>query len=168
VPQFVASLLDRLDDQGAPARGPDPSPSADALWSAEQFRQSVRRDLECLLNTRSPFPRLAEEFVEAKKSVLAYGLPDFSSYAALAGAHGEQSLMNDPLVLAEAIQEAIEFFEPRLTQVVVTPIGDTGRREPIVRLRVDARLRLDPADEPISFDIAMPLSTYAYEVKDAR
>src|SRR5437763_17022202 len=72
---LVASVLDRLLDDSPEATSEPPRNRAQLLW---ELKQSVRRDIESLLNTRrrnmTPPPRL----IELADSLLTYGIPDFS------------------------------------------------------------------------------------------
>jgi type VI secretion system protein ImpF len=88
---------------------------------------------------------------------VAYGLPDFSAL--------NVANINDQHRLRQLIEGAIRTFEPRLAGVATTllPASQTERA---LRLRVDARLLMEPAPEAVSFDVIMPLQTLKYEVKD--
>jgi len=148
--RVAPSLLDRLIDS-------DPSQPRDALPPRHEtvrvLKRSIRTDLEHLLNARNPVGYLPEAFQEARKSVIAYGIPDFSS-SAVAEAD-----------LIDAICEALRVFEPRLDNITATalPTDETDRT---IRLRLDARLILDPSPEPVSFDIVMPMHTSRCDVKE--
>ncbi len=49
-------------------------------YSIEQMIDSVRKDLEDLLNSHQGDQQIPEEFVEVRKSIVAYGMPDLVSY----------------------------------------------------------------------------------------
>src|SRR5690625_7191258 len=70
------SILDRLIDQ-------EPHVEREATRSATQkltdLRQSVRRDLENLLNTRYRVAEPPEDLEQHNVSLLNYGLPDFAN-----------------------------------------------------------------------------------------
>jgi type VI secretion system protein ImpF len=152
--RVVPSLLDRLLDE-------DPDNSRDGIPTRAEtvraYRRAVQRDLEQLVNTRNPFADLAPEFVEVRRSVIAFGLPDFTS--------SNVNSPSDQERLRQVIKSVIEFFEPRLTGIVaeLVPAGTTERG---LRLRIEARLQMDPAPERISFDIVMPMHASKYEVKE--
>lgn len=163
--RVVPSVLDRLIDL-------EPSASRDVLptraETVRQFRRSVQRDLDHLLNSRNTFTDLAADLAEARQSILTYGLPDLSTLAA----PGEQGKNR----LRQALEATIRAFEPRLTNVVASVLDSPadlidardGRKANIapVRLRVDARLVIDPVPEPVGFDIVVPLQTARCEVKE--
>ncbi len=146
-------MLDRLIDT-------DPSSTRDVLptraETVRELRRSVTRDLDNLLNSRNTFSDLSPDFVEVGRSVIAFGLPDLSSF-------GQSTA--DWNRLRQAIETAIRIYEPRLigTVATVTPPSSTDRS---VRVRIDARLIMTPAPEPISFDIVMPLLANRCEVKE--
>jgi type VI secretion system protein ImpF len=161
--RVVPPVLDRLTDEA-------PGETADALAtraeSVRQFRRSVQRDLENLLNARNPFKDLSEGFAEVRRSVVAYGLNTIG-FAPLA----------DRERVRQDVKNTIATFEPRLTDVVVELEGDRGQDrnqyaqstsnlDPSLRLRVYARLLIEPSPEQISFDVVMPVETSRFEVKD--
>lgn len=153
--RVTPSLLDRLIDQD-PRSSRDVAPSrAD---SVRELRRAVLRDLESLLNSRNPFPDLSSAFAEAGQSVLTYGLPDLTSRAV--------GNTTDQHELRQLIESAIRTFEPRLTSVTASLQPDS-QTERSLCLRIDARLVMDPAPEPVSFDIIMPMQTLKCEVKEA-
>jgi type VI secretion system protein ImpF len=118
----------------------------------------VQRDLEWLLNTRNPLADLPAEFVEAGQSVLTYGIPDFGAMS--------PSSPSDRERIRQYIERTIRQFEPRLRSVNLGVLpGPPGDRA--LRLHLDARLVVDPAPEPVGFDIVLPLPGEAYEVRDA-
>ena len=142
--KVTPSLLDRL-------LGAEPQ-------SIREMKGAVKRDLENLLNSRNSFSDLPAAFVEAGQSVLTHGLPDFTGL--------NPSHPNDQNRLCHIVEAAIRSFEPRLSGANVTLISDSGT-ERSLRLRIDARLLVDPAPEPVSFDVVMPVQTMTCEVKEA-
>lgn len=138
--RITLSLLDRLTDH-APASPEDPAFSR--FQATRALKASVWRDLNFLLNTRRREEEVPEEFNEANKSLLTYGLPDFSRY----------SLKNpgDVSRLRRAIEGAIRRFEPRLEKVTVT-LEEVEETAAALHFRVDGLLRLDPTPEPVSFE----------------
>src|SRR5262249_38203321 len=112
------SILDRLLDDTPRQKEDAPITAAQAL---RRLRESVRRDLEWLLNTRCLFDDLADEFDEVKSSVYMYGLPDFSSH----GFGAKQTALRVRL----ALEQTLETFEPQLINVTVTPITSQKKEE---------------------------------------
>lgn len=109
-----------------------------------ELKSSVRRDLEFLLNARCNFVEIPEDLVEARKSLLVFGLPDFSTYN-LSNAPGRQKL-------TKIVEKLVKQFEPRLTRVEVSLVQDARSVDRSVHFRIDGLLRVDPAPEPVSFD----------------
>ena len=152
--KVVASILDRLIDD-------DPAAASEALpirlQNLQQLKASVARDLEALLNTRQEvFNQNAADFPEVDRSIVTYGLPDFSAF--------NLRSQRDRQTVHRAVENAISKFEPRLTDVRVSiePLKEHDRN---VRFRVDALLKMDPALTPVSFDTVLRLNTQEYVVE---
>ncbi|MGH8013244.1 MAG: type VI secretion system baseplate subunit TssE [Candidatus Binataceae bacterium] len=151
--EIVPSLLDRLIDDH-PELSHEPLSSR--FYDVRQLEASVARDLESMLNTRQErLEELAAEFVETGKSLLAYGLPDFTTYNLLAP--------DDRNRLRRAIENAIARFEPRLQRVRVS-METPNQTDHSLRFRIEALLRVDPATEPVTFDTILQLQTQEYTV----
>ncbi len=140
-PRTLGSVLDRLLDDATEARG----------QSLRVLHASVRRDLEALLNTRRPWAAIPEGFAALRGSILAYGLPDFAAGAFNAPAQRE--------ALCREITAAIRRFEPRLGELVVTMVDRPDSLEPVLRLRIEAVLRVAGVDEPIGFETLLDTTT---------
>jgi type VI secretion system protein ImpF len=126
------SLLDRILDEGT------------ARPSVACVRQSVRRDLESLLNTRRSWLPFPVNCTELDKSVLGYGLPDFTvmELSAEEGRHW----------LCKEVERIIVRFEPRLARVSVVMKDVDTPLDRLLRLRIDAVLMVDPIPQPVAFD----------------
>jgi type VI secretion system protein ImpF len=152
--RITPSVLDRLLDY-------EPEVSREPLASRSkglrQLKQSVKRDLEQLLNTRQSGDWLPPDLEELNNSLAAYGLPDFSAVSIKSPAEQNR--------LRRALESAIAIFEPRLQDITVTllPLGDYQRS---LHFRIDARLRIEPAPEPVTFDALLQLSSGAYLVRE--
>lgn len=138
--RVIPSLLDRLTDHAPHSRTENPLSRLQALRA---LKASLWRDLSALLNTKRREEEIGEEFTEANRSLLGYGLPDFSSYSLKSP--------SDQNRLRRALEAAIRRFEPRLEKVTVT-LEAPFETDPSLRFRVDAMLRLEPAPEPVSFE----------------
>lgn len=151
--RVTTSVLDRLIDY-------EPEISRESLASRSknlrQLKQSVRRDLEWLLNTRQ-VARVPENLKEANNSVATFGLPDFTIL--------NIDSADDQKLIKQEIEEAIKRFEQRLEGVIVSvePVRSTDR---VLRFRIDARLKVDPAPEPITFDTVLQLGSGEYQVQE--
>ena len=145
---LLPSLLDRLIDT-------EPDVSTEPLWAqsyhVRQLLQEVRRDLENLLNTRRTYLPSSEDFRETVTSVLAYGLPEFTS----AGL----GYSDDHEKLCEAVKETIRRFEPRLTHVRVRTETPPNKFDRSVHLTIDSVLHVQPIVEPVTFDTVVATTT---------
>jgi type VI secretion system protein ImpF len=153
-PNIVPSLLDRLLDE-------EPGQTREPLWTriqtVRQLEASVARDLEELLNSRrEALEELSPDLAEVSRSLLNYGLPDFTAYSL----SGEK----DRARIRRILEETIVAFEPRLQRVRVT-LEPPREHEKAMRFRVDALLRVDPAPQPVTFDTVWRVETQAYRVQ---
>lgn len=110
------------------------------------LRRSVRRELRALFNTRCPFA--AHRLPVKERSVIDYGIPDFS--------HLSAGNPDDRAALARILRDAIEAFEPRLQNVRVTLDAVDGDAAAVVGI-IDARLVSGSIHEPISFQTTLQL-----------
>ena len=150
------SVFDRLIDH-------EPRNSKEAPLtrgqSVHQLKESVRRDLEWLLNTRLVAVPPDDQLREVNRSVYVYGLPDFTAYSL--------SNPDDQNRLIRHLQTAIKTFDPRLAKVRIVPVDVAGANTRILRFRIEALLLMDPAPEHISFDTTLQLTSGEYEVANA-
>jgi len=149
------SVLDRLIDL-EPKVSTEPPKSRSA--SVAELKQSVRRDLEWLLNTRCFFDAGDGGLEESVKSVAFFGLPDFTGVSAKS--HIEQTRMT------QAIEQAVKIFEPRFINVKVSmePLNNLDR---MFKFRIEANLDVEPAPEPVVFDTVLQMGSGNFAVKEA-
>ena len=143
-----APLLDRLIDD-APDQSRDPPISVADTMAA--LRQSVRRDLEALLNARRRWRSWPKSFSELATSPMGYGIPDFASGAFYDARRREE--------LRLEIEDTIRRFEPRFLSVHVQLVDGNERLENTLRLRIDAVMHAEPAPEAITFDTVVDPTT---------
>lgn len=148
-----APLFDRLTDLDPGSAGElRPMRTLDRTG----LRESIRRELGRLLNTRSSIPvdQLAQR---PELTVLEYGIPDLSAYSA--GNDGDQRL------LAGVVARAVSAFEPRLrdVRVAVVRLEDDQRS---LLLRINAVLTADEVAEPVSFPALMGLKSGRVEIQE--
>ena len=152
--RVTPSVLDRLlDDEVDKSRESAGSRSR----NLRQLKQCVRRDIEWLLNTRQSNIYLPSDLKETCSSIAGYGLPDFSSTS-----------VRNPAELnrvRQAIETAVDIFEPRLQDVRIT-IEPITEGERVIHFRIDARLRVEPSPEPVAFDSVMRLGSGECVVKE--
>jgi type VI secretion system protein ImpF len=146
-PRITPSLLDRLTDQEPGIRQ---EPVLSRSQGLRALKDSLWRDMNALLNTKRREEEVPEQYVEASRSLLTYGIPDFTAYSLKSPA--------DQNRLRRAIEAAIRKFEPRLEKINVT-IQLPDETDPTLRFRVDALLQIEPAPEPVTFESVLPPGT---------
>jgi type VI secretion system protein ImpF len=138
---LTPSLLDRLLDDDPGTRQEPPHARSQSL---SQLKQSVRRDLENLLNTRARFLQPPEHLGELRRSLVEYGLEDFGGKNLASAAERER--------FCRDIEAVIRQNEPRLEEIHVSSGGDGEPIDRTFRFTIHARLRLEPIPEPVVFD----------------
>lgn len=125
--------------------------------SLQELKQSVRRDLEWLLNTRRYAGNVESTLEEVNKSVIMFGLPDFTTLGAKNPSEQKR--------LVKEIETAIKNFEPRFTDLKITlePLSSVER---VLRFRIEARLKVEPSPEPVMFDTILQLGSGEYKVQE--
>jgi len=128
--------------------------------SMRKLRESVLRDLNWLLSTASfDTGRSLEGFPAVERSVLNYGMP---SVAGL----GVSGL--DPAEVARRLKRTLEFFEPRLSQVQVTPESEGQQGDAYaLKFRVEAELWGQPVPQRLLLRTQIDVETADVIVTDA-
>jgi type VI secretion system protein len=108
------------------------------------LRESVRRELELLFNTRSSFP--SHRLPGAPLTVIDYGIPPLTGFAARNS--------DDQIKLANALQDAIAAFEPRLSGVRVRAVPPAVDQM-YLEFSVEGNLVCDNVREPVSFELSL-------------
>jgi type VI secretion system protein ImpF len=145
---ITQSLIDRLMDV-------EQWPETRAA-SIGMYRESMKRDLEWLLNTRQPVIPELESYPATAASVLNYGLPDIHSFDGSAGK--EQN------ALTVALEKCIRTFEPRINQprVYLTRSDHLSRS---LKFHIEGQIFYENMDEEIKFDTVLEMISGEYEVK---
>jgi type VI secretion system protein ImpF len=150
-PLLVGSVLDRLtEDLAAPASAAEGEDLAQMLFN-------VRRDLEHLLNARRRCVPCPPAHPELSRSVLEYGIPDFTGLNMSLPTEREQTRV--------AVERAIRQFEPRLKDVIVAIMPNDDRADRRLRLRITGVLRTQPTPERVEFDSEVDPSTAAVGIR---
>lgn len=152
--RIALSVFDRLLDFEPEATQEAPKSRSKSL---RELKQAVRRDIEWLLNTRYYSGETDEQLKEVYKSVVFYGLPDFTAL----------SVKNDSELkrLTKSLETAIKNFEPRFIdlKVALEPIRDTDK---VLKFRIEANLDIDPVPEPITFDTVLQFGGGGFTVNE--
>lgn len=137
-------MLDRLIDPESDGTASQPG------CTVEQMIDSVRRDLEDLLNTHKTTLDVPAEFVEVDNSIVTYGIPDFSSLQSSKAQVGTR--------VGERLEQAIARFEPRLRNVHARLIEEEAEKQMKLKFEIHATLRVDPSPE-VAFVTILKLTT---------
>jgi type VI secretion system protein ImpF len=139
----MPSLKDRLFDPDSVGTRGRPG------YTLRQIIDSVRDDLEELLNTRRSHQVQESQYAEVARSIVNYGLPDLISLGAATPAKQEE--------VAHVIEEIITLHEPRLRNVRARLVRARAL-ELRVLFHVDAELRVDPCPA-VAFETVVELTT---------
>jgi type VI secretion system protein ImpF len=145
---ITQSLIDRLTDR-------DQWPETRAA-SISMYRESLKRDVEWLLNTRQPEISELESYPATAASVLNFGLPDFHNFT---GAQGKEHG-----ALTAALEKCIRIFEPRISQPRVF-LARSDQLSRSLRFHIEGQITYENMDEEIKFDTVLELISGEYEVK---
>ena len=151
------SLIDRLSMEGSTEGVQDRY--FERIHSREIVRQhkdSVKRDLEWLFNTRQTFDYRIPRYPQLKTSVYAYGLPDITSV--------NIGSVNDQRKLIDVMRESLRLFERRLADVAIhfQPIVGGSKS---LQFTISGVLLMDPAPEEVHIDTVLDSTSARYEVK---
>lgn len=132
--------------------------AARADGSARAVRDSVRRDLEMLFNTR-PHHQSAQDYLsEIQTSILTYGMPDLQT---------RPMATDDQRDAFRAQLEAhIRRFEPRLKDLRVEMASVSDELDRSLRFRIRAILHTDLGDEPIVYDTLLDPASRSLSIAD--
>jgi len=114
------------------------------IYGVEALRESVGTELTRLLNTRCP--RIGGIVDEADRTILDYGVPSFT--------HISTGSDTDTRQLAQILEQAIKFYEPRLREVRVTIESSTTSKITTTGT-IEAMLVVDNVNEPVSFPLVL-------------
>jgi type VI secretion system protein ImpF len=155
-PPLVPSIIDRLLGQDVPTQQELEYSRSRLL---RQFRASLQRDLENLLNTRCRCGSYPKELDQLETSLVNYGIPDFTG-AGVGSAEGWQEFLG-------SIRSALERFEPRLRSVAVVHLRDSpDPLDRVLRFRIEAVLWIEDDAEPVTFLSTMEPSSGRFRVNE--
>lgn len=155
MPHFRASLIDRLIDE-TPRLQREARPLR--AQTRRGLRESLRRDLTWLLNTRTPLTEA--RFDETRElTTIHYGMPSLTVYTP-----GSEKAR---IALGRRITRVIEAFEPRLTRIRVQ-VMPSGKSERGLRVRIEGMLQTESAREPVSFLSVLQSTGGGWEVHESQ
>ncbi|MTJ83164.1 MAG: type VI secretion system baseplate subunit TssE [Telmatospirillum sp.] len=150
---ITPSLLDRL------TQAPEGARSFGA--ALDHLKQSLRRDLEALLNTRRRPGPPGDGLPELARSPIRYGIPDFVAV--------NMAAQERQAAFGKTLERVIRDFEPRLANVSVTLM--TPAQAPALTpqrslsFRIEAVLRVEPAPEPVIFESVLDPISRTFSIK---
>lgn len=151
------SIFDRLIDER-----PDLSVETekDRGQVLRELRESVRRDLENLFNTRYRIFSPPTAMEELDDSLVNYGLPDLATV----------NLLDDEIKIdfCRQLEKSIKKFEPRFKSVKISTLENADELDRTIRFRIDAVLYADPAPEIIVFDSVLEPVTRFVDVNEVQ
>ena len=155
-PQPIAGarvpLFDRLDlspeidDSQRPFR----------ILTREQLKASIQRELGRLLNTRCSLS--LDQVGEEERSVINYGIPDFSSLSA--------QNADDQTLIGRIVGQTVAAYEPRLRNVGVD-VRPVPNSEAGLYLFIDAMMVVGEFNEPVYFPVVLNNKNGAAEIHDS-
>ncbi|MFP7674520.1 type VI secretion system baseplate subunit TssE [Marivita sp. S0852] len=149
----AVSLLDRLLD-------PDPSRETDPpvlrAETPDGVRDSLRRDLSILLNTRCRPTSPPAGLTALGNSLVTLGVEDFFNASLVTDAQRQR--------FAARLQARIRQFEPRLEDLHVSLPSRDGDDRRSLRLRISARYRTRPGLPPLIFETRLDPVTHHFTV----
>jgi type VI secretion system protein ImpF len=151
---LVPSVLDRLLDDDPSSERELPKSRSQSL---RELIQSVRGDLENLLNTRWRGVGWPPELTELEHSLVNYGIPDITASDLGSAASRE--------AFRYVLEAAIRNFEPRLKNFHVEFLDSDQPADRTLRFRIEGLLQVEPAPEPVVFDSSVELATGSVEVR---
>jgi type VI secretion system protein ImpF len=151
---LLPSVLDRLlDDEPEIKREPGKS----RHQVLRELKQSARRDLENLLNTRRRCLPWPADLTELERSLVNYGVPDFTGLNMGSAEQREE--------LRRLIEATLRIWEPpNFQNIRVTLLDTVETLNRTLRFRIEALLRADPAPEPVVFDSDLEPTTGTFQV----
>jgi len=149
------SILDRLIDT-EPHNQTDDDPGQHQLL--KQMRDSVRRDLENLLNTRYHLIEPSRQHTELDKSLLNYGLPDLATVNILDRKKRDE--------FTRKLEKTLIEYEPRFKSVRVSYIENKDSIDRTLHFRIDAEIFAEPLPEIVVFDSILESITRSVSVKE--
>lgn len=151
---LTRSVLDRLLDDNPDL---ETDPHLSLSQQVVEMRETIRRDLEALLNTRRRPEAPPSALNELNDALVSYGVDGMLS----------ASLVTDEskLRLARLMERRIAMFETRLSNIKVTILKARMEGERALRMRINASFRLHEGMPPVSFESRIDPSTQSFIVE---
>jgi len=129
---MTASLLDRLSE------------ADDHRTPVARLRDSLRRDLESMLNSRRHLLSWPDELEELERSLVNYGLDDLVNESLGADEFRERFI--------EQVERLVRRLEPRIQRFEVAILPNKDELDRTLRLRISGVVTLDGDRQELTFD----------------
>jgi type VI secretion system protein ImpF len=154
--RFTPGLFDRLESDDDTSQ----VAARRAARKTDAWRDSITRDLEALLNTRSAFlPDALAGYPAVNGSIVNYGLIDFAGMCMTSD--------TDQKRICAAVRQAIERHEPRLHKVTATLQQRKGAINR-VDFVITAQLKNAPVSESMQINAVFQPSLQRYSIQQIR
>jgi type VI secretion system protein ImpF len=130
---LLPSLLDRLMDQESQGARDSGRSRGQGM---RELKESVRCDVENLLNTRWCCSTWPPNLDELSLSLINYGIPDFTGLNL-----GDSEKQEE---FCRIVQRVIQDYEPRFKRVTVKLVKNQEPLDRTLRFRIDALLHAEP------------------------
>lgn len=145
-PSVVLPLFDKL------LQGDNIETDINTDQAVRVARESVRRDLEILLNTRPRYQSTPDGLNELQSSLIAYGLPNIQTEPMASDEQRER--------FRQRLESIIGRFEPRLQDLEVEIVEyDDQSHDRTLRFRIRATLDIASTFETVVYDTFVDLAS---------
>ncbi|MBD3654742.1 type VI secretion system baseplate subunit TssE [Kangiella sp.] len=117
--------------------------------------KSICEDLKRMLNTRKSLLLTGEQFPNAKRSILNYGINDFN--------FGSVGTEEERKELANQIHQVIREYEPRIENMIIEILENKNKEDRVLRLDIKAELK---TKEQINIRTNIDVMENASEIKE--
>lgn len=134
-----------------------PAPKGHYREAVRKYKDSVKRDLEWLFNTRHTFDERIDRYPQLSTSVYAYGLPDISSM--------NVASTKDQASLLRIMENSLATFDHRLKEIQIEFESSAAGGHRSLQFKINGIVLMDPAPEEILIDTMLDSSNDKFEVK---
>lgn len=153
--RLATSILDRLIDDDPDLERDVRITQAETL---EGLRESLRRDLGVLLNTRCCPTSPPGDMPDLQQSLMGFGVDDFFNASLVTDQQRRQ--------FARKIQVQISKFETRLEDLNVEILNPVKAGQRSLRLRISATYRARPGMPPMAFETVLDPTTNQFSLQN--
>jgi len=153
--QLRMSLLDRLIDD-APDLSIDPPRSRSQELRA--VRESFRRDIEAILNTRRRCRSPPAALRALRRALPNFGVADLVGMSL--ATHQQR------VELVRSLEETIRMLEPRFRSVALSLVAGRDPLDRALRIRIEAVTQLQQSNEPIVLETTLDPATRTFSVTE--